>query len=166
MATKKLKCGRSLPDNRQRRKKAKSADWKKLFRSYAETEGLKHSDQRLAIAEIAMSLEGHFNIQDVVRRAQEKHATIGAATVYRSVALLHNAGLLKETFVDEVGSTIYEVACDDHHDHIVCLDCGHIVEFRDEKIEKLQAGVSDKLKFSEVRHRHVIYAHCRYLEKR
>lgn len=109
-----------------------------------------------------MSLPGHFNVQEVVKKVQSRDASIGAATVYRTAALLRDAGLVRETLVNDDGSTVYEVSDSDHHDHIVCLDCGQIFEFRDERIEQAQAAINERMKFAEVRHRHVIYAHCQY----
>lgn len=163
---KKLKCGRPLPKQSARNLHAREDDhWKSILSDYGERKGLKRSDSRAAIADIIMNMHGHFSAQDVVRQVQDKHVSIGAATVYRTIALLHDAGLLRETLIDEEGSTIYEISDGDHHDHIVCVDCGQIMEFYDERIEVLQKQINEGLKFAEIRHRHVIYARCEYLEQ-
>ena len=165
MNAKKLKCGRPLPKEDTKGQRAQPVDWKGILREYGEAKGLRQSDQRTQIAEVVMAIQGHFNAQDIVRKIQGRNVTIGAATVYRTLALLRDAALLKETLVDDEGSTIYEVSDGDHHDHIVCLDCGQIMEFHDERIEELQRAVLSKLKFGEIRHRHVVYARCQYLGK-
>lgn len=150
-----LPCGRKVPQINA------SKNWESQFSEYVSQKQLRQSAPRQMIAELIMQSPGHFKAQDIVQLALKKDASIGAATVYRTLALLHDAGLLNQTLIDEGGTTIYERADgDDHHDHIVCLDCGHILEFHDERIEKIQRTVNSKLSFREVRHRHVIYAHC------
>jgi Fur family ferric uptake transcriptional regulator len=73
--------------------------------------------------------------------------------------------ILKESLMDVQGRVVYERFDEGHHDHIVCLDCGQILEFHDDEIEAQQQKVTKKLRFEEVRHRHVIYARCSYLKK-
>lgn len=156
--TKKLPCGRPLAAPPT----PVAGHWEQALAAYSETKGLRHSAPRQTIARIVMRVSGHFKAQDVVSKVQAKDASIGPATVYRTLALLHDAALLKETLVDDDGTTIYEVADSQHHDHIVCLDCGQILEFQDTRIESIQLAVNTKMKFREVRHRHVIYAHCEF----
>lgn len=128
-------------------------------------EGLKHSEQRLKIMRFVLMLPGHFRVQEVARQIQETSPGLGAATVYRNVKTLVDAGILRETLVDEEGQTVYELLDDEHHDHIVCLDCHRIFEFHDEKIEELQGEIAERMKFTEAQHRHVVYARCQYLKK-
>ncbi len=124
--------------------------------------GLKFSEQRWKIAQLILSTKGHFNIQKIVLDVTKAHPEIGPATVYRNIKVLCDAHILKETLVDPTGRVIYEVFDDAHHDHIVCLDCGEIFEFHDPNIESSQEAVTSALRFEEVSHRHVIYAHCLY----
>ena len=161
----KLACGRPLPNMATAPSKKSIKDWSTAIRDYVSTHGLRQSSQRLSIAETIQKISGHFTIQDVVDRMHSHDGSIGAATVYRTIALLRDVGLLKETLVDEGGTTVFEVADESHHDHIVCVDCGHIFEFHDDRIEKIQRELGLKLKFSEARHRHVIYSKCQYLER-
>ena len=100
-----------------------------------------------------------------MREVQRAYPGIGAATVYRSIKVLCDAKILRETLVDADGRVVYEVFDEDHHDHIVCLDCGAIFEFHDSLIESRQERVAGELAFAPVRHRHVIYARCEYKKK-
>lgn len=152
---KKLPCGRPLPESVR-----PFGDWKKKLDAYLDEKKLRRSDQRERIVEIALAQPGHFNVQQIVRKIQDAHPGIGAATVYRNVRVLCDAGILKETLVDSEGQAFYEAWDEDHHDHVVCADCGHIFEFHDEKIEAAQRRAVEKIGFRELRHRHVIYASC------
>jgi Fur family ferric uptake transcriptional regulator len=136
--------------------------WQNQLRTYLVSQGLKYTEQRWKIAELILSTGGHLDAQALVDQVRKKHAGIGAATVYRSLKVLCDASILKESLTDADGRVIYELFDDRHHDHIVCLDCGDIFEFHDQKIESLQSAVVQKMNFKEVRHRHVVYAHCTY----
>lgn len=134
--------------------------WQKLLRNYLVTQGLKYTEQRWKIAELILSTGGHLDAQALVEQVKKKHVGIGAATVYRSIKVLCDASILKESLVDANGRVVYEIFGEEHHDHIICMDCNEIFEFHDLKIESLQSAVVEKLNFKEVRHRHVVYAHC------
>lgn len=136
--------------------------WKSQLKLYLMEQGLKYTEQRWKIAELILLTEGHLDAQALVEQVRKKHAGIGAATVYRTIKVLCGASLLKESLTDAEGRIFYELYNKQHHDHIVCLDCGKIFEFYDEKMEVLQSAVVAKMKFKEVRHRHVVYAHCDY----
>lgn len=156
-----LPCGRPLPA-KVPSKETDFGRWEEQLRRYLGAQGLKSSSQRWSIVKLILSEKGHFTTQAIVQKVQSESPGIGAATVYRNIKLLLEAGILIETLVDTQGRTFYEIADDDHHDHIVCLDCGYIFEFHDESIESSQVQVTKKLKFTQVRHRHVIYANCQY----
>lgn len=141
--------------------------WRDRLREHLQAHGLKHSDQRMHIAETVLRFSGHFSIQDVVESVQKLYPGIGAATVYRNIKTLMDAGLVTETLLDEQGRAVYEVAGDGtHHDHIVCADCGAIVEFIEPRIEELQDRLATQMDFEPLHHRHVIYARCAYGAKK
>lgn len=132
------------------------------LKSYLEAEGLKYSEQRWKIAKVVLASAEHLSAQEIIRRVENEYPDIGAATVYRNIKVLCDARILRETLLDNEGRVVFEAFEDGHHDHIVCVDCGAIFEFHEPKIETLQETVADAMGFSEVRHRHVIYAHCKY----
>jgi Fur family ferric uptake transcriptional regulator len=157
-----------LPCGRPRSLEAKSPTqelldvWQNQLKSYLIAQGLKYTRQRWKIAELILMTGGHLDAQALVEQVKKKHSGIGAATVYRSIKILCDASILKESLTDASGRVVYELFDHDHHDHIVCLDCDEIFEFHDEQIESQQSAVVQKLDFKEVRHRHVVYAHCSF----
>jgi Fur family ferric uptake transcriptional regulator len=163
--TKTLPCGRPAPAKTRSHQSDFEAFWKEKLEQYLTTKELNQSDSRNKLIEIVLERTGHFTVQELIRWVSEKHPKIGVATIYRNIPVLVDAGFLKETLTNETGQMYYEVAGDDHHDHIVCMDCNEIFEFNDEGIEDAQDRVSKDLGFQPVKHRHVIFAACGYREK-
>ncbi len=139
--------------------------WHDQLRAYLEKASLKYSDQRWKIAKQILTSTGHFSAQDIVRDVMKANPGIGAATVYRNIKVLSDAQILRETLTDASGTVVYEPYDEEHHDHIVCLDCGEIFEFHDSKIEAQQQKVAETLEFTQVRHRHVLFARCDRLKR-
>lgn len=160
--TQKLSCGRPRALSHSSGDPDKLSRWKEQLRTFLEKNKLKFSEQRWKIAQFILGTEGHFSAQEMVKRITKAHPSIGAATVYRNIKVLCDAHILRETLVNADGTVVYESFDDEHHDHIVCLDCGEIFEFHDETIEKKQEELVKKSRFRQVRHRHVLYAHCDY----
>ena len=165
-AGRRLPCGRISPRAQSHATGSDVAPQLERLEEYIKGEGLKRSEQRAKIVELILTTQGtkpgHFGVQELVQRIQAVEPSIGAATVYRNVKLLCDAGILQETLTDETGQTLYEVAESEHHDHIVCLTCGEIFEFHDEAIESAQDRIARKLSFKPARHSHIIYADCEY----
>ena len=139
-------------------------EWRTRLAEYLKIQGLRATKQREQVAEIALHQTDHFEIQTLIREVQSKHPDIGPATVYRSVKTLCEAGLLSETLQSDGGVTLYEPHVEEHHDHIVCVNCGEIFEFHDENMEKAQTKAMKIMGFTEANHKHVIYAKCSYLK--
>lgn len=159
---KNLPCGRPKPDRTILRNPSQFLIWQKQLRDYLTSRDLKYTEQRWKIAELILSTGGHLDTQRLVERVHEVHSGIGAATVYRTIKVLCDAAILRESLTDVEGKVYYELYDQEHHDHIFCLDCDQIFEFHDQKIESLQDAVLKKMDFQEIRHRHVVYAHCTY----
>jgi Fur family ferric uptake transcriptional regulator len=113
--------------------------------------------QREAILEIFLEVTGHITGEDLYQRVRDLHPQIGYTTVYRTMKLLCEAGLAHEHNFD--GTTRYEIA-HQHHDHLVCIRCGKIIEFECEMIEKAQEQIAERYQFRVLRHRHELYGHC------
>jgi Fur family transcriptional regulator, ferric uptake regulator len=119
--------------------------------------GLKMTDQRRVIARVLSEAEDHPDVEQVYRRAVEIDPRISIATVYRTVRLFEEANILaRHDFGD--GRARYEEMPTDHHDHLIDLQSGRVVEFRNEEIEKLQHLVADRLGYKLVGHRLELYA--------
>jgi Fur family ferric uptake transcriptional regulator len=162
ISKKNLPCGRPKPERQSLRSAAQLLKWQKQLREFLISRDLKYTEQRWNIAELILSTGGHLDAQDLVDRVHEVHSGIGAATVYRTLKVLCDALILRESLTGENGKVYYELYDEEHHDHIFCLDCNQIFEFHDEKIENLQEAVLKKMDFKELRHRHVVYAKCTF----
>jgi len=124
---------------------------------FLEEHSLKHTKQREAILDVFLEIEGHITGDDLYQRVRAVHSQIGYTTVYRTMKLLCDAGLAHEHNFD--GLTRYEIA-HEHHDHLVCVRCGKIIEFECEMIESAQESIAATYHFRVLRHRHELYGHC------
>ena len=122
--------------------------------------GLKATLPRLKILEIFQRAEmRHMTAEDVYRLLLAEQSDIGLATVYRVLTQFEQAGILSRNHF-EAGKAVYELRDEQHHDHLVCLDCGHVEEFFDPEIEKRQHAVAKAKGFDIVDHALSLYAHC------
>jgi len=134
--------------------------WEAALAAYLARSGLRVTRQRRAIAEAFFAHEGHPNIDELYSSIRARHPHIGQATVYRTLKLLVESGLAEPSRFGD-GTTRYEAAqAGDHHDHLICIDCGHIVEFRDDDIERLQLEIAARNRFTVTDHKMVIYGSC------
>ena len=162
-STKSFPCGRPAPKKTGRpRNESSRKPWKERLEHYFASKELNQSEARNKLIELVLQQTGHFTVQELIKRVSERYPQIGAATVYRNIPILIDAGVLKETLTDDSGQKFYEIAGGEHHDHIVCVDCNRIFEFHDDRIERAQDQVSVGLNFNPVKHRHVIFAACGY----
>ncbi len=123
----------------------------KLEVLYAER-GLKMTDQRRVIARVLSEASDHPDVEAVHRRATAIDANISIATVYRTVRLFEEAGILaKHDFGD--GRARYEETPDEHHDHLIDIQSGKVVEFHNDEIEELQRKIAEKAGYRLVGHR-------------
>jgi len=119
--------------------------------------GLKMTEQRRVIARVLSDSADHPGVEAVHRRAAEIDPKISIATVYRTVRLLQEANILaRHDFGD--GRARYEEMSSDHHDHLIDVKSGHVIEFRNEEIEKLQREVATQLGYKLVGHRLELFA--------
>lgn len=127
--------------------------------SYVQDKKLNTTAQREAIVEQFLRTKDHISIDELLARVRKRQPKVGYATVYRTVKLLVDSGLaIERQFGD--GQARYEVV-GDHHDHLICMKCGLILEFEDDEIERLQEKIAQRLGgFTVLRHRHELYGLC------
>lgn len=119
--------------------------------------GLKMTGQRRVIARVLSEAEDHPDVELLYQRATAIDSKISIATVYRTVRLFEEASILdRHDFGD--GRSRYEEASDDHHDHLIDIETGDVIEFTNEEIEKLQTEVARKLGYRLVDHKLELYA--------
>jgi len=127
---------------------------------YMERRGLRSTAQRRLVTEVFFAGAGHVSIEELLNRVRRKDPRVGYATVYRTLKLLTDSGLANERHFGD-GLSRYEVAHEDaHHDHLICTTCGRIVEFEDERIERLQEDVAATHGFMLQRHKYELYGLC------
>ena len=125
---------------------------------YLEEHNLKHTKQRDAILDAFLVAKGHITSEEIYQQVRAMNPNIGHTTVYRTLKLLCEAGVAQERHFDD-GVARYEVE-HEHHDHLVCLGCGKIVEFECESIENSQNSIAAEHGFRLLRHRHELYGYC------
>jgi Fur family transcriptional regulator, ferric uptake regulator len=122
--------------------------------------GLKATLPRLKIMEIFQtSAQRHMTAEDVFRVLLQERTDIGLATVYRVLTQFEQAGILSRNHFEQ-GRAMYELNEGQHHDHLVCLDCGRVEEFYDAEIEQRQHAVATAKGFTIADHALSLYAHC------
>ena len=122
--------------------------------------GLKATLPRITILELFQkSQQRHMSAEDVYRLVLQERADIGLATIYRVLMQFEQAGLLTRSQF-ESGKAVYELNEGQHHDHLVCLDCGHVEEFFDADIEDRQHAIARAKGFEIADHALSLYAHC------
>lgn len=118
--------------------------------------GVKLTDQRKIIAKVMSDSDDHPNVDELYKRVSKIDPKISIATIYRTVKLFEEAGILaKHDF--KGNKARYEQLSEDHHDHLIDLKTGEIIEFVDEEIEKLQKKVADKYGYELVDHKLELY---------
>ncbi len=121
-----------------------------------EAQGLRLTGQRRTIARVLEGSEDHPDVEEVHARAMREDPGISIATVYRTVKLFEEAGILeRHEFRD--GRARYETADRDHHDHLIDISTGEVIEFVDEEIEALQEKIAAKLGYRLKGHRLELY---------
>ena len=121
---------------------------------------LNASETRDKVLEIVFKQTKHFSIQDMVGIVRDKFPEVGFATIYRSVALFLEAEILTEAFTNSKGITFYELNREVEHDHVQCLDCHKIFEYRLPKVDSQVRRTVANLSFRSPVTRNVVYAHC------
>jgi len=130
------------------------------LQSYMDKKGLRSTAQRRLVTDVFFESEGHLSIEDLLAEVRHIDAKVGYATVYRTLKLLKECGLAYERHFGD-GVSRYEVARDDeHHDHLICVECKRIVEFEDDRIEQLQEELAASHGFVLRRHKHELYGIC------
>lgn len=119
--------------------------------------GMRMTDQRRVVARVLSQASDHPDVEELYNRAASVDPHISLATVYRTVRLFEEAGVVeRHDFGD--GRSRYEQAGDDHHDHLINIKTGEVVEFFDEEIEKMKDALARKLGYKLVGHKLELYA--------
>jgi len=130
---------------------------KKNIESLCAAKGMRMTEQRRVIARVLADADDHPDVEELYRRCSTVDDRISISTVYRTVKLFEDAGIIeRHDFRD--GRARYEQIPEAHHDHLINLRTGEVIEFQSEEIERLQAEVARKLGYKLVDHRLELYA--------
>ena len=123
--------------------------------------GLKYTVQREIVLSILIHAEDHLSAEEVYNEIKSKYteSNIGIATVYRALSFLEEVDLITSITFGSDGKK-YESNAKSHHDHLICTECGKIVEFLDDEIEKRQERIAKKNKFKITNHSMQLYGIC------
>lgn len=121
-----------------------------------ERQGIRMTDQRRVVAQVLQDSADHPDVEELFARVQRIDSGISIATVYRTVKLFEEAGILEKLDFGD-GRARYEDAERDHHDHLIDLSTGEVIEFVDEEIERLQERIAARLGYELKGHRMELY---------
>ncbi|MDY0267801.1 Fur family transcriptional regulator [Trichloromonas sp.] len=139
---------------------------KRIFRDCLSERGLKWTSQREVILDAFLRCDSHPSTEDLYLKLRKKHPNIGYATVYRTLKLFSECGIAASRDFGD-GQTRYESTSEaEHHDHLICKDCGAIVEFEDPRIEALQEEIARQHGYVLLTHRHEIFGRCPACQKK
>lgn len=131
-----------------------------LLQDHMVKRGLRQTDQRRLIVETFFKATHHISIEELLAEVRQKDSRVGYATVYRTLKLLTECGVAFERKFGD-GLTRYELADEaSHHDHLICVDCGKIIEFEEPQIEELQERIAARYGFLLKTHKHEMYGSC------
>jgi Fur family transcriptional regulator, ferric uptake regulator len=128
---------------------------------YMVEKGLRTTEQRRLIVATFFDTTEHLTIDELLERVRALDSRVGYATVYRTMKMLAEGGIANELHFGD-GLTRYELADgDSHHDHLICEQCGLIIEFEEPLIEELQQRIAQRYDFEVIHHKHELYGRCR-----
>ncbi len=120
------------------------------------TDGVRVTRQRLAILQVLRQATDHPRAEDILARAREQDPSVSQATVYRTLSVLEKTGTVLRNDFGGAGAR-YELANRDHHDHLIDLDTGEVIEFASDRIERLQQEIASELGYEIEWHRLELY---------
>ena len=123
--------------------------------------GYRWTSQRRRIAEVVFGTHEHFSAEELLDMCRKVDSQVSRATVYRTLAVLEAAGFVEGLEVGDGGKRFEHVLGHEHHDHMICRNCGKIVEFVDPELERLKAAVADRHGFELVSHELKLWVECR-----
>jgi Fur family ferric uptake transcriptional regulator len=139
---------------------------REIFRKYLERRGLKLTAERQALFDELFARHEHFEADELLMRLRNKRKKISRATIYRTLDLLVDSGIVGRVRIRESGYRYERMRAGDHHDHLICDDCGRVVEFREPRIESLQDEICERYGFVLLSHSHQLRGVCRQCRPR
>ena len=136
------------------------------FRGFLRARNLPVTGQREQVAEVLFAAGGHLSVDDVEQALRRRNLHIGKATIYRTLDLLVQSGMIIERDFGEGFRRYERVPGHPHHEHLICMRCGKVIEFSNERLERAKALIADEYGFTHHHHRLEIYGVCRECQQR
>jgi len=136
------------------------------LRRYLREHNLPVTQQREEIAAAIFHANAHLSVGDLERTLRDRGVRAGKATVYRTLDLLVRAGLVQEHDFGEGFKRYEPIVAQSHHEHLICLNCGKVVEFSSDRIERMKQLIADQYGFRPHHHRLEIYGVCKDCQRR
>lgn len=136
------------------------------FKNYLVKKGLKFTPERETILEDVFTFHNHFDIDQLYEKIHKRDKSLSRATIYRTIPHLVNCGLIREVLRCQNRAQYEHTFGHEHHDHLVCIKCGNVIEFNEKRIEKLQDEICKKYDFTPVEHRLGIRGYCKKCQRR
>ncbi len=131
-----------------------------IFVNYLKGKGLRNTRQREEILDAFLTAKRHITVEELYKIVAKKDPGLGYATVHRNLNLLRECGLAEEIKIGKQKMRFEPPFGHGHHDHLICLKCGQIIEVSDETIEHLQNKLAAAHDFAPVKHKLEIYGYC------
>jgi Fur family ferric uptake transcriptional regulator len=136
------------------------------FRRFLRERSLPVTTQREQVAEVLFAAGGHLSVDDVEQLLRGRDLHVGKATIYRTLDLLSESGMIVQRDFGEGFRRYERVPGHPHHEHLICLRCGKVVEFQNNRLERLKTLIADEYGFQHSHHRLEIYGACRECQQR
>ena len=133
---------------------------KQKFEEFLKSKEFKYTSERKLILNATLSFHNHFDVEELFERLRKQGNNVSRATIYRTIPLLIQSGLITETLHCQDKTSYENIFNKKHHDHLVCVKCGKTIEFFDERIEKLQEEVCRQHNFVPTEHQLGIKGYC------
>jgi len=133
---------------------------KQKLESFLRDEGYRITPERFQVLDAVMTASGHFDADELFIGLKKSGSKVSRATVYNTLDILEECELVFKTRLKDHGSRYEKAFGRAHHDHLVCIQSGKIVEFIDESIEQGQEAIAKKFKFKLISHSHQIFGLC------
>lgn len=130
------------------------------FRDLLARKGLKFTEERRQLLEEVLLLRSHFDADNLFAIAKKKGIRVSRDTVYRTLPLLLECGIVQKSVGDGRRDYFERTGAKGHHDHMVCVGCGRILEFKSDEIESLQEEICRREGFRLLFHDHRLFGHC------
>ena len=137
-----------------------------IFRNYLERRGLKLTAERQGVFDELFARHEHVEADEILVRLRAKGKKISRATIYRTLELLVDSGIVGRVRIGEIGYRYERLRAGEHHDHLICNECGRVIEFFEPRIESLQDDVCERYGFLAISHSHQLRGICRQCRPR